>query len=216
MKRLIVNADGFGFTLGCNKGVFEAIEKGIVSSVSINVNFPPAEEAILLQERYPALSIGVHLNAIVGPPVSLPQEVQSLLDPATGEFLGGREFTRRLTMGRIDRGELARELTRQVELARRWGVRVSHIDSHQNRHLHPTYFPVFLEVGKQAGIMKMRTHSYFLLCREGISGRRRFYLRHPGRFLIHQLNRWNMARARRSGFLMADRNLAFTLLEKGA
>jgi predicted glycoside hydrolase/deacetylase ChbG (UPF0249 family) len=216
MKRLIVNADGFGFSPGCNRGVLEAIENGIVSSVSINVNFPYAEEAIHLQERFPKISMGVHLNAIVGPPVSPPQEVRSLIDPHSGEFWGGSQFTRRLTAGWIDRGELTSELDRQIERARTWGLQVTHIDSHQNRHLHPLYFPVFLHVGRKAGIFKMRTHHYHLLCKTEGAGRFRFYATHPARFLLHQLNRWNMARARHAGFSMADRNLAFTLLPKSA
>ena len=46
MKRLIVNADDFGFSPNRNRGIIESVEKGIVTSVSILVNFPAAEEAI--------------------------------------------------------------------------------------------------------------------------------------------------------------------------
>ena len=43
-KKLIVNADGFGFTFGNNKGILETLEVGIVRSISTNVNFPAVEE----------------------------------------------------------------------------------------------------------------------------------------------------------------------------
>jgi predicted glycoside hydrolase/deacetylase ChbG (UPF0249 family) len=216
MKALIVNADGFGFSPGCNRGIVEAIAHGIVTSVSVNMNFPPAKDVIQLQKDFPGISIGIHLNAIVGPPMSHIREVPSLLNPVTGEFWGGAEFTRRLTLGKILRRELESELTLQVQTALDWGISVTHVDSQQQRHLHPFYFPVFLRVGYNTGILKMRTHNYYLSSPGGPKAVRSFYLRHPGKFLIHTLNRTNMALAKTRGFRMADRNLAFTLLSQGA
>src|SRR3989442_3391853 len=39
-RRLIVNADDFGLSAGVNRGVLEAHEAGVVSSVSVLVNAP--------------------------------------------------------------------------------------------------------------------------------------------------------------------------------
>ena len=44
MKRLIVNADGFGFTFGNNRAILEVLEHGFVRSVSVNVTWPAVRE----------------------------------------------------------------------------------------------------------------------------------------------------------------------------
>lgn len=216
MKYLIVNADGFGFTEGCNRGIFETIENGIISSVSVNMNFPASEDTMKLQKVYPHISIGVHLNPIVGPPVTPKNQIPSLLNPETGEFWGGREFTRRLTFRKLNLAELALELSNQLKKAIDMGIKVTHIDSHQNRHLHPFYFNVFLNVGKRWGIMKMRTHDYYIFSPGGITDVYRHYIQNPWRFTVHRIHSLNMFRARKNGFKMANRNLIFYLLQNGA
>jgi len=59
---LIVNADDFGQTAGINRGIVEAHERGVVTSASLLVFHPAAEEAAELARRYPALSVGLHLD----------------------------------------------------------------------------------------------------------------------------------------------------------
>ena len=44
MRRLIVNADGFGLTNGINKAIFEVLERGFVRSVSINSTFKAVDD----------------------------------------------------------------------------------------------------------------------------------------------------------------------------
>ena len=85
-KKLIVNADGFGFTFGNNKGILETLEAGIVRSISTNVNFPAVEEIHKVAENFPHVSIGIHLNLTAGRPVSKPESILSLLDE-NGEAL---------------------------------------------------------------------------------------------------------------------------------
>ena len=86
-KKLIVNADGFGFTPGVNKGIIESISNGVVKSVSCNVNFPYINEVEKLIKEFPFLSIGIHLNLSVGKPVSNSSKIHSLLSE-NGEFWG--------------------------------------------------------------------------------------------------------------------------------
>jgi predicted glycoside hydrolase/deacetylase ChbG (UPF0249 family) len=205
-KRLIVNADGYGFTRGINRGIEAAVEHGVVTSISVNSNYDAIEDLPAFAERFPHVSVGVHLNPVVGPPISDPAAVPTLLG-ADGEFLGGREFTTRLLLGRIDREELARELRLQIDRVRGMGIPVSHLDSHQNRHLYPRYFGTFLALMRETGIRCMRTHAHFALAESPhpAADRRRYYLRHPNRFATHAAARAEMALARRRGALMADR-----------
>jgi len=62
MKYLIVNADDFGASMGINRGILEAHQRGIVTSASLMVNMPAAKEAALLSRDVPDLSVGLHVN----------------------------------------------------------------------------------------------------------------------------------------------------------
>ena len=60
MKRLIVNADDLGYTPGANRGIVEAHERGIVTSTSMMVDRPGAEEGAEIARATPSLSVGLH------------------------------------------------------------------------------------------------------------------------------------------------------------
>ena len=59
MKRLIVNADDFGYSPSVNKGIIEAHLYGIVTSTSVMVDSIAAEEAKELN-TYTDLGVGLH------------------------------------------------------------------------------------------------------------------------------------------------------------
>jgi predicted glycoside hydrolase/deacetylase ChbG (UPF0249 family) len=61
-KKLIVNADDFGQSPGTNRGIIEAHEHGIVTSASLMVRWPAAEEAAAYAQAHPALGVGLHLD----------------------------------------------------------------------------------------------------------------------------------------------------------
>lgn len=203
-RRLIVNADGFGFTAGNNRAIFETLAAGVVRSISVNANFPAVGEVSRAVRDFPHASIGIHFNLAVGRPVSSPSEVPSLVD-REGRFLD-KTFLRALLTGRIRRDEMRRELRAQVGVLRDLGVTPTHWDGHRNQHLLPGYFEVALEVAREAGIRRMRTNRHFLFT--GSASRIpaiRHYLLHPDRFARHLVTAVWMARARRAGFRMADR-----------
>ncbi|HVH66764.1 MAG TPA: ChbG/HpnK family deacetylase [Gemmatimonadales bacterium] len=80
LKLLIVTADDFGISHGINRGVIEAHGRGILTSTSLLVNRPAAEQAAALGRAYPALSIGLHLELDPdGPPASVPTELERQL-----------------------------------------------------------------------------------------------------------------------------------------
>lgn len=62
MPHLIVNADDFGLSGGVSDGIIEAHTDGIVTSTSLMVNRPGAEQAAQLAKRNPALSVGLHFD----------------------------------------------------------------------------------------------------------------------------------------------------------
>lgn len=159
MRRLLLNADGFGMTAGVNEGIEACIAFGSVRSISANVNFPRAEALPGLVERFDFLSVGCHLNPIVGPPVLDPGMVPTLVG-ADGLF-HYRGFRRRFTKGLIDRDELRAELLAQLRRTRELvGDNFTHVDFHMGLHRLPRLYPIFLEMVAASGTNRMRTHRY--------------------------------------------------------
>ncbi|HWP58312.1 MAG TPA: ChbG/HpnK family deacetylase [Candidatus Acidoferrales bacterium] len=204
-RRLVVNADGFGFGPGATAGIIDAIRQGgFISSVSVNANFPEARRVRELLDAFPAVSIGVHLNPIAGRPCLSPKEVPSLVD--RDGFFHGKNFLPRLRAGLIDRAELKAELDAQIALVKRWaGERLTHLDSQAHHHLYE--LDLFLALARKWNIRRMRNNAS-LICLEspmpGLS-RRQVYLRRPHVWLAHRYRQYQMWRARRAGMRMADR-----------
>lgn len=61
-RYLIVNADDFGQSHGVNRGIIEAHECGIVTSASLMVRWPAAEEAAAYSRKHAELSVGLHFD----------------------------------------------------------------------------------------------------------------------------------------------------------
>jgi predicted glycoside hydrolase/deacetylase ChbG (UPF0249 family) len=204
-KKLIVNADGFGFGPGATQGVMDAIREGkFISSVSINANFPDVEQVRELVTKFPHLSLGVHLNPMVGGPCLPADQAPSLVGP-DGFFHGG-SFLRLLRSGAIVFAELEAELDAQIgrvkDLA---GERLTHIDSQSNAHLN--YLDLFLKLARKWGLCRMRNNAS-VICLEAPRPRRsrlRVYLRRPHVWLAHCYRRYQMSKARAAGMRMADR-----------
>lgn len=59
---LIVNADDLGLSEAMNEGIFEAHERGVVTSASLMVGRPAAAAAVEALAEHPDLAIGLHLE----------------------------------------------------------------------------------------------------------------------------------------------------------
>jgi chitin disaccharide deacetylase len=207
-KRLIVNADGFGFTYGNNQAIFEAAKAGSISSISVNTNFPAVSELPSFYKSFPHISIGIHLNPVVGKPVSDPAAIATLVGP-DGEFWG-KQFRSQILKRHIDLEQLFQEMLAQIRVVLHMGVPVSHLDSHQNQHLLPGFFQVFIRIAKVTSIIRMRSHRHFIgvECAMPKLQAARFYATHPKTLGRHIYTRWLMRCAKRQGMKMADRLLA--------
>jgi predicted glycoside hydrolase/deacetylase ChbG (UPF0249 family) len=140
-RRLRVTADDFGFTPGVTDGILEAHEKGIVTHTSIMAGGLDVDRAVALSRKMPGLRVGVHLTLTWGNPLSSPSSVPSLLG-ADGKFVSLGEFLKRFLMGRLDRGEVAREWEAQIQRVTRFGISPTHLDSHHHLHLLPGLLPL--------------------------------------------------------------------------
>src|SRR5712691_6958316 len=129
-RRLVVNADDFGFSAGVNRGILEAHAAGVVSSVSVLVNTPGWEEAArLLRGAGSAFGVGLHFNLTAGRPLSAGG---GLRDLRSGRFHSLAWLVARALSGRIDRAAVAAECAAQLARLREAGVTVIHVDSHRH------------------------------------------------------------------------------------
>ena len=204
-RKLIVNADGFGFGPGATQGIIDAIREGqFISSVSVNANFPDVERIRDLISQFPHISIGVHLNPMAGKPCLPAHQVPSLVGP--DGYLQNEKFPKLLRNGSVSLTELEAEFDAQIgrvkELA---GTRLTHLDSQGNRHL--DYFALFLKVARKWGIQRMRNNAS-LICLESRRPRHsrlQMYLQRPHVWLAHSYRKYQMSRARAAGMRMADK-----------
>lgn len=155
MRRLIVNADDFGFTAGVNRAIVEAHVGGVVTSSTLMANGRAFEEAARLAKTIPKLSIGCHVVLIDGRPVLGSEQLPSLTRDS--RFRDGLfSFATRAITGRIDAEEITAEATAQIRKIQSAGIAVSHIDTHKHTHLFPKILRPLLRAAGACGIRALR------------------------------------------------------------
>lgn len=155
MRRLIVNADDFGFTSGVNRAIVEAHSRGVVTSSTLMANSAAFEEAAQLAKTIPRLGIGCHVVLIDGRPVLGVEQLPSLTKGA--RFRDGlMTFGARAIAGRIDADEITAEATAQIRKIQSTGIELTHIDTHKHTHLFPKILRPLLRAAAACGIRALR------------------------------------------------------------
>jgi chitin disaccharide deacetylase len=159
VRRLIVNADDFGYTLGVNRAIEEALTRGIVTSATLMANGSAFEDAICKAKQLPQLSVGCHIVLTDGRPVLTPASLPSITAENSGspKFRDGlKSFAFRALSGLLDSIEVEIEATAQIRKIQAEGVPVSHLDSHKHTHLFPTVLRPILRAARACGVRAVR------------------------------------------------------------
>ena len=143
MKRLIVNADDFGFTRDVNAGIVQAHTNGILTSTTLMANGEAFADAVRLAGENPTLDIGCHLVLVQG---------RSVID---GSPLAqtSREVLIRLAQRRLNAYS---ELRAQIQKILDAGIRPTHLDSHKHTHIVPAIFAVVVRLAHEFSIPFVR------------------------------------------------------------
>jgi chitin disaccharide deacetylase len=138
---LVVNADDFGRSPGVNGGVIRAHEEGIVTSASLMVRWPAAEEAAQYARASKTLGVGLHL------------------DLGEWEYRDGDWHARYLVVEEETPRTVGDELARQLESFERLvGRAPTHVDSHQHVHNSEPVRSAVLATAERLGV-PVRAHT---------------------------------------------------------
>jgi chitin disaccharide deacetylase len=150
-RLLIVNCDDAGMCEAANKAALDGIKNGMITSTTIMMPCPRAEEMVGSAIRDTAIDAGVHLThtsewqTYRWGSVAPPEKVRGLLDP--GGFLW-RSIEEVYTHS--NPVEAYREAKAQILKAMELGLAITHIDSHMGTlQLSPPYVDVYLQLASE-------------------------------------------------------------------
>jgi predicted glycoside hydrolase/deacetylase ChbG (UPF0249 family) len=143
-RRLIVNADDFGFTRDVNAGILEAHRDGILTAATLMANGNAFDDAVALARQTPSLDIGCHLVLVQGRSVFDPSRTLPATMTALLYGLARRQIP------------VYEEASAQVRKLLSAGIRPSHIDTHKHTHLLPPVLEAVARVAREFEIPWVR------------------------------------------------------------
>ena len=127
--KIIINADDFGMTRSINDAIIELAKKGRLSSTSVMVGMPFAEEACELEKLN--IGVGLHVNLTQGKSVLEPEKISTIVD-SLGNFYSTGELAKRIRSKMVNKQHVFEEIEAQYNrLKLIYGGEVTHFDSHQ-------------------------------------------------------------------------------------
>jgi len=137
VRRLVVNADDFGFTRDVNQGIVEAHRNGILTATTLMATGAAFDDAVRLAKENPALDVGCHL-VLAGSP-GFPDTVAQLI--------------RMMALKRI---RVYDALVVQVRRILDAGIAPTHLDTHKHTHLLPPVLEAVARISEEFRIPWVR------------------------------------------------------------
>ncbi|GAB2025587.1 carbohydrate deacetylase [Lactovum odontotermitis] len=143
MKKVIINADDFGYSSTVTRGIFKAFQEGLVSSTTLMANMPGRDEAIQLAKENPELGVGAHLVLTCGRPMS----ARKSLTTEEGKFYRLADYP--VARKKMLDQEIYEEWSSQIDYLLNAGVALTHLDSHHHVHSFPENECIVLELANK-------------------------------------------------------------------
>jgi len=154
LRRLIINADDFGYTLGVNRAIAECALFGTVTSATLMAGGTEFEDAVALASE-DVVAVGCHVVLVDGEPQAPPESIPSLVHGGTFRT-SITDLARAAVTGAISSRDVETEATAQFKKLRAAGVDITHFDSHKHAHMFPAIFRPLLAAAKANGIGAVR------------------------------------------------------------
>lgn len=152
VKKLIINADDLGFSLGVNHAILKANTAGFLSHASLMANteyFEHAVEEILPKTQN--LKIGVHVNLTCAKAL-FPKNILSekgLLQNTFVSLLFKRKTKKVLE-------SIEKEIEMQILKIKEKGIQIFHIDGHEHVHIIPSINKIVKKLAQKHEIPRIR------------------------------------------------------------
>lgn len=147
MRKLINNADDFGYSHAINYGIIDSYLDGILTSTTLMPGMPGFQHAVALAKQNPGLGIGIHLTLTCGKPVM--EGHQTLVDEK-GYFKKLSFYNDETTS--VDEEEVYKEWKTQIEKVYANGIIPTHLDSHHHIHTFKNNPDIVKRLSKEYGL----------------------------------------------------------------
>lgn len=165
VRRLIINADDFGLTVGVNRAIAEAHQRGIVSSATIMANSRAFSDAVdqarYLLRRSTNFGVGCHVVLLDGESLLGRDEVHSLLQPGTENGdqqlrTSLSDFAMAALRGKLNADEIQAEAMAQMQRIQSAGIPLSHFDTHKHAHMFSAVLQPLLRAARALEVPAVR------------------------------------------------------------
>jgi len=151
VKKLILNADDLGFSLGFNFAILRANTEGFLSHASLMANTEYFQHAIDEVIPKSSLKIGVHANLTCGTALFSENVLaeKGKLDKDFVQLLFKRKTKKVLA-------SIEKELELQILRIKNAGIEISHIDGNEHVHIIPSINKIVRKLAKKHSIPRVR------------------------------------------------------------
>ena len=156
---LTVNADDFGLSASVNEAICLAFSKGLIDRTTLMVNMPAAADAMHMAEQGGFIDrIGLHLNLTSGRPLTENIASDPVMCGKNGEFTAdfARNTKTRFFFPKRTRQNVEEEIRAQLDMYRKLGGVLWHIDSHHYVHTDPSVWLILKRVLRDYPVTSVR------------------------------------------------------------
>jgi predicted glycoside hydrolase/deacetylase ChbG (UPF0249 family) len=156
-RMLMIHADDVGMCRSVNATTIKAMTEGVTTCGSVMVPCPWFPEIAAWSKEHPDADLGLHLTLTSEwrnyrwRSVSPPDKVKGLLDPDGFMWRSVEQVVKHASPE-----EVAIEIKAQIDRARQFGMKPTHVDSHMGTLFADVrYFKAYTRVAREAGLLPM-------------------------------------------------------------